>query len=308
MRANAAPRLQVLAAALLFSSGGAAIKAISMSPWQTAAVRSSIAAVALYVFMPSWRRGWTRRTLVVGLAYAATMVLFVLGNRLTTNANIIFLQATAPLYLLFVGPLLLREKIGRREVAVAAALGFGMALFFIGFEDPQVTAPNPRLGNILGVFAGLSWALSLAGLRWLGRDTPVPGTDPAGSAVIVGNVFAALACLPFVFPFGSPTAIDWTLATGLGLFQIGLAYVFMTRGVRTIGAFEASLLLIVEPVAAVFWTWLVHGERPGNWALVGCVVILFATVFNTFSGRQRPTLQPEGGSAHNPGSFPGSRR
>ena len=287
MHASAAPRLQILAAALLFSTGGAAIKAVSLTAWQTAAVRSSIAALALILFMPSWRRGWTQRTLLVGLAYATTMVLFVLGNKLTTNANIIFLQATAPLYLLLVGPLLLRERIGRREVAVAGALALGMALFFIGFESPQETAPNPRLGNLLGAFAGLSWALTLAGLRWLGRGTPAPGTDPAGAAVLAGNVIAGLACLPLAFPFGPTTATDWALVAYLGLFQIGLAYVFMTRGIRRVGAFEVSLLLILEPVAGVFWTWLVHGERPAGWAIAGCVLILIATVINTFAARQR---------------------
>ncbi len=286
MRANAAPRLQIVAAALLFSTGGAAIKAVSLTAWQTAAVRSSIAALALILFMPSWRRGWTRGTLLVGLAYGVTMVLFVQGNKLTTNANIIFLQATAPLYLLLIGPLLLRERIGRREVAVAGALALGMALFFIGFESPQETAPNPRLGNLLGAFAGLSWALTLAGLRWLGRGAPVPGADPAGAAVLVGNGIAGLACLPLAFPFGPTAATDWALVAYLGLFQIGLAYVFMTRGLRGVGAFEVSLLLVLEPVAGVFWTWLAHGERPAGWAIAGCAVILIATVTNAFTTRR----------------------
>ena len=295
MHANAVPRLQVLAAALLFSTGGAAIKALSMTGWQTAALRSSIAAIALFLFMPSWRRGWTKKTLPVAVAYAVTMVLFVLGNRLTTNANTIFLQATAPLYLLGFGPLFLGEKIGRREVAVAGALAIGMVLFFIGLENPQATAPNPRLGNLLGAFAGLSWALTIAGLRWVGRDTPAPGADPAGAAVIAGNALAGIVCLPWAFPFESATAIDWTLVAYLGLFQIGLGYVFMTRGVRAIGAFETSLLLIVEPVAAVFWTWLVHGERPAKWAFAGCVVILIASVLNTFAGRPREASRTTSG-------------
>jgi len=292
MHANAAPRLQILAAALLFSTGGAAIKAVSLNAWQTAAVRSTIAALALLVFMPAWRRAWTRGTLLVGLAYGATMVLFVLGNKLTTSANIIFLQATAPLYLLLVGPLLLREKIRARELAVGAALTFGMVLFFVGYESPQETAPNPRLGNLLGAIAGVSWALTLAGLRWLGRRPPVPGTDPAGAAVVAGNLIVGAACLPLALPFGSTTSTDWTLVAYLGLFQIGLAYVFMTRGVRGVGALEASLLLILEPVAGVFWTWLVHGERPVGWAVAGCTVILIATVVNTFAAKPHSVAHP----------------
>jgi drug/metabolite transporter (DMT)-like permease len=287
MSLRTAPRLQILVAALLFSTGGAVIKAVSLSGWQTAAARSCIAALALAAIMPSWRRGWTRRTLLVGCAYAATMVLFVLGNRLTTTANIIFLQATAPLYLLFIGPLLLHEPIRRREIGVAVLLAAGMVLFFIGFEDPLPTAPDPGLGNLLGAFAGLSWALTLAGLRWLGRSASAPGVDPAGSAVVAGNAMAGLVCLPLAFPFAATTALDWGLAVYLGLFQIGLAYVCMTRGVRRVGAFETSLLLILEPVAGVFWSWVVHGERPTGPALAGCTVILLATIGNAFAARNR---------------------
>ncbi|NIM00437.1 MAG: EamA family transporter [Acidobacteria bacterium] len=285
-RSNAVPRLQILAAALLFSTGGAVIKTVSLDGWQTAAVRSTIAGFALLLFMPAWRRAWTYRTLLVGLAYGSTMVLFVLGNKLTTSANIIFLQTTAPLYILLIGPLLLREKIRPREVAVAAALAVGLVLFFVGYESPQETAPDPHLGNVLGAFAGLSWALTLAGLRWLGRTPVAARIDPAGGAVVVGNLVVGLVCLPLALPFGSSTPTDWLFTAYLGLFQIGLAYVFMTRGVRGVSALEASLLLILEPVAGVFWTWLVHGERPLGWSLAGCLVILVATVANTLASRR----------------------
>jgi drug/metabolite transporter (DMT)-like permease len=276
MTTSATPRLQILAAALLFSTGGAAVKAVSLTGWQIAAGRSLIAALALALLMPSWRRGWTRWTFVVGLAYAATMVLFVLGNRLTTAANLIFLQATAPLYLVFIGPLFLRERISRREIGVALTIAVGMALILFGFERPQGTAPNPGFGNVLGAIAGVSWALTLTGLRWLGRK---PG-DSGGGAVIAGNLMAGFACLPLALPLGRTVALDWTLVAYLGLFQIGLAYVCMTRGVRRVPIFEASLLLLLEPVASVFWAWLVHGERPAGWATAGCAVILTATAFN----------------------------
>jgi len=292
MSGSAAPRLQILAAALLFSTGGAAIKSLSLTGWQIAAGRSLIAALALALLMPSWRRGWTLRTLAVGLAYATTMVLFVLGNRLTTAANLIFLQASAPFYLLFIGPLFLREKITRREIGVAVTIAAGMALILFGYESPQSTAPNPRLGNALGAIAGLSWALTLAGLRWLGRTPPeLPAdaarspSDPTGGAVIVGNLVAGFACLPLALPVGGATAMDWSLVAYLGLFQIGLAYIFMARGVRRVPVFEVSLLLLLEPVASVFWAWVVHGERPAGWAAAGCAVILTATAFNVAAPR-----------------------
>ena len=110
-------RVQVLAAAALFSTGGAAIKAAGgMSGWQVASFRSGIAALALVALLPEARRGWRPATWLVGVGYAATMILFVLSTKLTTAANAIFLQSTAPLYLILLGPWLLREPLRGRDL------------------------------------------------------------------------------------------------------------------------------------------------------------------------------------------------
>lgn len=122
-------RLQVLAAALLFSTGGTAIKAVSFSAVQVAGLRSGAAALCLCLLSSSARRGISRRGALVGVAYAATLILFVLANRLTTAANTIFLQSTAPLYILLLGPLLLRERIERSSLWHMGALLLGIGLF-----------------------------------------------------------------------------------------------------------------------------------------------------------------------------------
>jgi drug/metabolite transporter (DMT)-like permease len=155
-------RIEILAAAALFSTGGVAIKACELTAWQIAAFRSAIGAVTLLLLVPGARRGWTRRTLVVGLAYAGTLFLFVQANKHTTAANAIFLQATAPLHLLLLSPLLLGEPIRRREWPFVGAMALGLALFFVGRETPQATAPDPALGNVLAAASGLTWALTLA--------------------------------------------------------------------------------------------------------------------------------------------------
>ena len=260
------PRLQILGAALLFSTGGAAIKACSFSAWQVACLRSGIAAVALFIVLPEGRRFFSPRTLAVGAAYGTTMLCFVGGNKLTTAANTIFLQSTAPLYLLVLGPWLLRERIRRADVVLMVSMGVGLALFFVGIDPPVATAPDPFRGNLLGALAGASWALTILGLRWLGRSSEsVPGHS-AAAAVIAGNLIAAAVALPLALPLPEGGPVDWTVIVYLGLFQIGLAYVFMTRGVRGVPALEVSLLLLLEPVLSVVWAWLVHGERPGSWS------------------------------------------
>ena len=175
------PRLEVLAAAALFSTGGAAVKAISFAGWPIACLRSAIAAAAFALLVPSARRWVNWRILRVAAAYAATMILFILSNKLTTSAATIFLQATAPLYVLLLGPWLLGERIRRSDLvymavievnaAGPAALGVrdeavGLLAALIG-DEAFVTAPEPAprllLRTIGGSILQLIYASVLAG-------------------------------------------------------------------------------------------------------------------------------------------------
>jgi len=284
-------RIQILLAALLFSTGGAAIKACTLTSWQVASFRSGIAAVTLLLLLPDARRLRNPRVLAVGTSYAATMLLYAIGNKLTTAANTIFLQSTAPLYILLMSPWLLKEKVGRRDLLLMAALAAGMGLFFVGEQGASETAPNPLLGNVLGAFSGISWALTIMGLRWLGR-APSGGGDRSAAAVACGNVLACLFALPMALPVGQSTAADWSLVLFLGVFQIAIAYIFMIRGVRGVGALEVSLLLLLEPVLNPVWAWIVHHEQPSTWALVGGAIILCATFANTWAASRSLNREP----------------
>jgi drug/metabolite transporter (DMT)-like permease len=236
----------------------------------------------LILLLPAARRGLTPRTWLVGLAYATTLVLFVTANKLTTAVNTIFLQSTAPIYLLWLGPWLLREPVRRRDLGFTAVMFGGMLLFFVGVEPVRVTAPQPVLGNWLAVISGLAWAFTILGLRWLGRDASGPAR-PAESAVIAGNLLACLGCLPMALPVAGGTSTDWLLIGYLGIFQIGIAYMCVTRSVRGLPALEVSLLLLIEPVLNGIIAWWIHGETPGPWALVGCTVILGSTLWRSLS-------------------------
>ncbi len=297
-------RLQVLLAAALFSTGGAAIKAIGLSSWQVASMRSGIAAVALLCLARearlglSLRHGIPARTWFVSLAYAATVLLFVTATKLTTSANAIFLQSTAPLYILLASPWLLRERIARADVVFMLVVGAGLALFFVDPEAPRGTAPDPAAGNLVALASGVSFAVLVMGMRRMGAaaddvatpdapaaehgvSTAVPGRAvPRGSAlscVVLGNVLAFGIGLPFALPVAA-SGTDWLLLVFLGLVQIGLAYVLLTRGLAHVKAFEASVLLLIEPALNPVWSWAVHGERPGLYALLGGGLILGATL------------------------------
>jgi drug/metabolite transporter (DMT)-like permease len=290
-------RLQMLAAAALFSTGGSVIKATSLGGWQVAAFRSGVAALALLLLSRAARRGWSWRTPLVGVAYAATLVLFVQANKLTTAANAIFLQATAPLYLLLLSPLLLKEAVRARDVVLLLVLGAGLALFFVGSERATGTAPDPGLGNLVAAASGLTWAFTIAGLRWLARGPVGTGAEGAGGgavpATVAGNLIGFLVCAPFAFPVVDARPIDAVWIVFLGVFQIALAYLLLTASVRRMPAFEAALLLLLEPVLSAFLAWGLHGEVPGTFALLGAALIVAATVVHAVLAARSV---PEGGA------------
>jgi drug/metabolite transporter (DMT)-like permease len=280
-------RLQVIGAAALFSTGGAAIKGTDFSgvrgALEVAAWRSGVAAAVVALVMPSARRGWTWRTWAVGAAYAATVVLFVLANKQTTSANAIFLQSAAPLYVLLAGIFLLHERARRADVGVMVVLLAGLALCVTGTGGAEDTAPDPALGNVFGLASGVTWAATLLGLRWLARGGQSNG---AGAAVIAGNLVAFAACLPFALP-PSGDGRDWALVLYLGVVQIALAYLMLTAAVRTVAAFEVSLLLLVEPALNPVWSWLFLGETPGPVTIAGGVLILGATAVKVWADARR---------------------
>ena len=162
-------RLLLLATALLFSTGGVAIKACSLGSWQVAGFRSGVAALAVFALLPAARRGLSWRVLPVATAYASTLILFVTATKLTTAANAIFLQSTAPLYVLVLGLVLLHERVRRSDLAFGAAVATGLGLFFAARQGALATAPDPERGNLLALLSGVAWALTIVGLRWLGK-------------------------------------------------------------------------------------------------------------------------------------------
>lgn len=279
MGQTSAARLRIIAAAVLFSTGGTAVKACALTGWQVACFRSGLAALALSLFLPAARRGWSWRSALVGTAYAATMILYVVANKLTTSANTIFLQDTAPLYVLLASPFLLRETVRRRDLLFMATVAAGLVLFFFGTEPYRETATDPMTGNVLAAIAGITWAATILGLRWLGRDPAA--REGTVAAVAMGNVIAFLVCLPQALPVEHVAPADWAVVAYLGVFQIGLAYVLLTRGIAHVPAFEVSTLLLIEPVINPIWTYGFQGEVPSVWALCGGALILGATAVKT---------------------------
>jgi len=276
------PRLYVLATAILFSTGGAVIKATSFTGWQVAGLRCAVAALAVLVLLPTSRRRWNHRTWLVGCAYAGALICYAMANKLTTAASTIFLFSSSPLYILFLGPLFLKETLRRRDLFFVMAFAVGLGLVFLDSQPATITAPEPFKGNILAALGGLFFAFIVMGLRWMSRSSKT-GEASATSALAVGNLIGFAICLPFALPLGPISPLDWALVSYLGVLQIGLAYFLLIAALRRLPALEVSLLILIEPVLNPIWTWWLHGEQPGPLTLVGGAVILLVTAGMTLT-------------------------
>ncbi len=263
-------RLHLLVAAVLWSTAGAAIKLCGLSGWQIAGGRSLVAALFLVAAVKEARARPSLRVLAVSIAYAFTVVLFVLATKLTTAANAIFIQDTAPVWVLLLSPWLLRERPSRGELLALPVYAAGLALFFLDELSPGQVA-----GNVVALGSGVAFAFSIVGLRLLRHEGPV--------ALAWGNVLAAAATLPLWASGPAAAPGDLLIVLYLGVFQLGLAYLAFSRGLQGTPAVEASLLVLLEPVLNPVWTFLLAGERPGPWAIAGGAVVLGATAWRTLA-------------------------
>ena len=281
------PRSKIVLAAVLFSTGGAAIKWCGFDGWQLAGLRGGIAFITMLVLIPEARRGWSWRTTLVGCAYAATTLLYVQANKHTTAASAIFLQSTSPLFILVLAPWLLGEHATRRDLLQMAMMGLGLGLFFSGLDQPSATAPDPLLGNILAGTCAVTWAFTVIGYRWI-----VARGGSVATAAASGSLTACLVALVVAFPWSTGRSVDWAVVVFLGVCQLGVPYVFMVRAIPRLRALEVALFMLIEPVLNPVWAWLVHGERPGPATFVGGVVILGATLVRSVVDARLPVMQP----------------
>ena len=270
---NISPLYFVLAAAVIWSTGGLFIKWTSLSGLELSFGRSLLAAITVIIFTRREGFGINRVTALTSVLYAALLLLFVLATKATTAANAIFLQYTAPLYVLILEPLLYKEKFRRRDLIVVIFCVIGMSLFFIGKLRPQDV-----LGNLLALGSGLCFALYFLLLRHSkSRDVN------RASSVIYGNLLVVLICAPAglaVLP--SLTKFDALVVIYLGVVQIGIAYTLFTLGMaRGIRSLDAGIVGYIEPVLNPLWVFLVLAERPSKWALIGGAIIVTAVAVHT---------------------------
>ena len=268
-------------AVLLWSTGGLFIKWTTLDAFSVNAGRSFLAALTVAVF--TYKKGLKLDTftLLTAFLYAGTLSCFVYANKQTTAANAIFLQYTAPIYILILSPFILKEKFRPFDLLTVFVCIAGMSLFFL---EPQNAvnklATNVFAGNIAALASGVFFGLYFIFLR---HPRSLAHKNPAIS-VFYGNILVVLLMIPFILQNPpQPTANDYIAVFILGVFQIGTAYILFTNGIAGgIRPLDASIIGFIEPLLNPVWVFLFLGERPGFWSITGGAVILFAVIIHTF--------------------------
>ena len=277
--------LYLVITAILWSTAGLFIKWVPWNPIALAGLRSGIAGLVLVLFwFFKYRIKIPRpsKAVVLGAVnYALLVTLFVSANKLTTSANAILLQFTAPVWVLLIGRIFYKEKANRRDIITVAAVFAGMSLFFVG----KLELGN-MIGNILAVISGISMAVMILNLNKLKGHKPI-------EIIIWGNLLMFLISIPF---WGGitlePKAIGGILF--LGIFQLGIAYAFYTAGIQHVTALEGILIPVLEPLLNPVWVFIGVGEKPSMMALIGGIIVMAAVVLrNVAAARSGKGREPD---------------
>ena len=275
--------LCVFLAALLYSIGGLCIKVI---PWNGMSInggRTMIALVVIGIYLALIRHKprFNRWVFLGSLCIFGTNALYSVANKLTTAANTIVLQFTAPIFVIVFSALFWKRRPQKLDLA-ACAVVFGGVLFF--FVDSLEA--GGALGNLLAVLSGAAY-----GGVFLLNDFP---DSDAISSVFWGDVLSAVTGLPFLVRETdfSPTAL--TSLVILGVFQVAVAYILLTNGLRTTPAITASLVSGIEPVLNPLLVAVFYGEKVGRFAFIGAAVVICGVVgYNVLKGMQDKTAQSQ---------------
>ena len=274
--------IEMLICATLWSIAGIFIKLLPWNGFAVAGLRSLIAGATFAVYMLITRRSFVfnKQTILSGILTGCVYTCFAVSNKLTTAANAIVLQFTSPVFIVLFSALIFKTKIRKADMLVVLFTLAGIALFF--FDQLK---PGYILGNCVAILAGMF----MAGMFMAVGDLK---GDARFSAVFIGQCFTFLVGLPFIIAtrpvFTLPT-VGYILI--LGVFQLGIAYILYVHASDYCPPLACCLLGAVEPLLNPVWVFLFDGERPGLFALVGCVIVVVSITLWCIFGQKKQ--QPE---------------
>jgi len=267
--------------AFLWSTSGLFIKILSTGAIQIAMYRSLIASITVF-FLVFLRNGSVKIekdfiSILGWFSYAGILIFFVIANRLTKSANVIFLQFTAPIYLLFLEPLFLKVKFRFKNLITVIVTMLGMSLFFFGKLEP-----GDVKGNIIAITAGICFAFYSLIAKWKKQKN---NSEDTIGIIIVGNFLVFLICFPFVYNSLKLTVTDFIILLYMGSIQIGISYTIFNEGLKYVSATESMIIATLEAIFNPVWVFLGIGEVPDVFAIFGSIVILTAILIHSFTNK-----------------------
>jgi drug/metabolite transporter (DMT)-like permease len=268
---------QLIVAALAWSLGGILIKSIDWSPLAVAGARGLLAGTFLIVISRPLYFTFSRPQVLGAIGYALCTVTFCTATKLTTAANAILLQYTAPIWIALLGAWLLKEKTTRNDWITLFFVIFGMLLFFKdGLKGAHL------LGDSLALLSGFFFAAMTIALRRQKDGSPV-------ESIILGNYIAFLIGLPWILHSSNLSFKGWVSLLLLGCVQLGVSYGLYAKAIRHVTALEAVIIPIIEPILNPIWVLIAVGEQPSRVALFGGVIVLTAVTIRAIA-TTKPTL------------------
>ena len=259
--------LYLALAAILWSTSGLFVKILDWQPVSILAGRSLFASIVFLIYLRRIPTRFSMWQLLAAGMFILTQFLFVTSTKMTTAANSIFLQYTAPIYIVLLAFWFLREKPSRTDWVSMLIIFIGLTLFF---ADKLST--DGFYGNLLAILSGVTSAVMMVSFRAQKNGNPAESN-------LIAFLFTATLGFPFVLK-ETWTITNWSILAFLGVFQIGLAFIFFTQGIKHIPALEANLIGTLEPVLNPIWVFLFYGESMGAFALLGGLVVLGGVVLS----------------------------
>ncbi len=270
---------------LLWSTGGLLIKLL---PWNALAImgaRSTITAIVIYAWIRHPHFTWSRPQIGGAIALAITQALFIASTQMTTAANAIFLQYTAPVFVAIFGGWYLKEHTRPVDWYAMGAVFVGMFIFLYD----GLTAGG-LLGCVFAILSGISMAWMLLFVRKQKDGSPV-------ETILLGNLLSAIVGLPFVLweiGWGTPLGTQGIgIILFLGIFQLAIPYILFAQASRVLSAVETALILMLEPILNPIWVFLVIDEQPSQYALLGGLIVILTVTFMAINTVRQPKLKPQ---------------
>lgn len=255
--------------ALLWSLGGLFIKIIPWHPLAIAGLRSGIAALVLIIYYKKPIKAISRYQVLGGISYAALVFLFVSANKTTTSANAILLQFTSTIWVAVLSKYILKKAISYFDWLIICLLMMGMVLFFIG----DLTFDH-TLGNVIAIFSGLAMAMMIVSFK-------LQANKAAIETILIGNIMVFILALPWTIHirFTLPSLLAILV---LGVFQLGISYIFFSKAIHYVSPLEAIIIPILEPILNPVWVLLFLGESISLNTLVGGMIILSTVSYRSY--------------------------